>query len=272
MLLNKIKSLFDIHRQKEVLRKERDFSKRAEWLAKKHAEILETRSNEVNLLANISAEKLKNPLDDIMTSVSFLKHHNSSLSPVMLEKMDRIITETTQIKTLLSSYQQYAETALEQHQYTLVSLETVLENAIKNAEEDITKNHVTLAYSHEAFKDCPKLRGDAEQLSAVFQQLITNAIKYRKDSVLPHLNIELEVSEGVCLCAIQDNGVGIPAKKLEPIFWSIKPSSIHFPNHKEGVGLAICRKIIEQHGGKIWAYSLPDRGSTFYLALPCFKA
>jgi signal transduction histidine kinase len=117
----------------------------------------------------------------------------------------------------------------------------------------------------------PEVQGDTTQLAHVFQNLISNSIKYRKACESPQIHISAETKEGQCEVAVSDNGIGFDQQYAERIFGLFKRL------HKDaypgtGLGLAICRRIVERYGGRIWARSQAGQGSTFYFSLPCLDA
>lgn len=113
----------------------------------------------------------------------------------------------------------------------------------------------------------PTVRGDAAQLEQVFQNLLSNALKYQLEGMRPAIDVTARREDTNWIIAVQDNGIGFEPRYAERIFGLFKRL------HKEaypgtGLGLAICRRIVERHGGRIWAESSPGEGSTFYLSLP----
>ena len=114
--------------------------------------------------------------------------------------------------------------------------------------------------------DLPTVVGDPMRLSQVFKNLIGNAIKYRGDHASHDPNyVQRRKSEHV-IC-VRDNGMGIDPKYFDNIFVIFK--RLHGPERSgSGVGLAICKEIVERHGGRIWVESAPGSGSSFYFTLP----
>jgi light-regulated signal transduction histidine kinase (bacteriophytochrome) len=113
----------------------------------------------------------------------------------------------------------------------------------------------------------PSVRGDTQQLAHVFQNLLSNALKYGKEGVPIEVRIEAEKRGPEWIVAVRDNGIGFESQYAERIFGRFKRL------HKEdvpgtGLGLAICRRIVERCGGRIWAEGWPGEGATFYFALP----
>lgn len=114
----------------------------------------------------------------------------------------------------------------------------------------------------------PCVRGDTKQVTHVFQNLISNALKYCREGVRPEIQITAQSNNGHAVIAVQDNGIGFEQKYGEQIF------ALFNRLHKDeypgtGVGLAICHRIVERYGGSIWAEGRPGEGSTFYFSLPC---
>ena len=113
----------------------------------------------------------------------------------------------------------------------------------------------------------PTVRGEAGQFSHVFQNLISNSIKYRKLTESPHIDIFAEVQEDQWVIGVRDNGIGFDQIYAERIFGLFK--RLHKDEYPgTGLGLAICQRIIERYGGRMWAHSVLGEGSTFYFSLP----
>jgi light-regulated signal transduction histidine kinase (bacteriophytochrome) len=113
----------------------------------------------------------------------------------------------------------------------------------------------------------PTLRVDEGQLAQLFQNLIANALKFRKQSP-PHIHIGARAEKGRWVIWVRDNGIGIDPQYFERIFQVFQRLHTRKKYPGTGIGLAICKKIVERHGGTIWVESQPGQGSTFYLSLP----
>jgi len=113
----------------------------------------------------------------------------------------------------------------------------------------------------------PRVRADASQMSQVFQNLLSNALKYRQKDICPHIRISAQQDGSHWIISVWDNGIGFEQQYAERIFGLFKRL------HKEGypgtgLGLAICKRIVERYGGRIWAEGRPGEGSTFHFSLP----
>jgi signal transduction histidine kinase len=144
-----------------------------------------------------------------------------------------------------------------------VNLNTTVQQTIENLGAIIAETHAVVTY-----RDLPAVRGRQVELLQLFQNLIENAIKYA-GSRSPEILVTAR-REGPAWCvAVRDNGIGIDAKYGEYVFEVFKRLDGTRPG--TGVGLAICRRVVERHGGRIWVESEPGHGSTFYFTLPILE-
>jgi light-regulated signal transduction histidine kinase (bacteriophytochrome) len=114
----------------------------------------------------------------------------------------------------------------------------------------------------------PTLPADRGQLARVFQNLIANAIKFRREDVTPRVHISAEREGNVWTFAVADNGIGLDPVQAERIFQIFQRLYTDEEYPGLGIGLALCKRIVERHGGRIWMDSEPGAGSTFYFTLP----
>jgi len=114
----------------------------------------------------------------------------------------------------------------------------------------------------------PTVVADRAQLAQVFQNLIANAIKFRRQDVAPQVHIAARREADVWLFSIVDNGIGIAPQQTERIFQLFQRLHTEEEYAGLGIGLALCKRIVERHGGRIWVDSEPGAGTTFYFSLP----
>jgi chemotaxis family two-component system sensor kinase Cph1 len=112
----------------------------------------------------------------------------------------------------------------------------------------------------------PTVMGDATQLVQLFQNLIGNALKFRREEP-PEIHIRAEPKDGFWRLSVQDNGIGIESKYSDRIFVVFQRLHGRVAYPGTGIGLAICKKIVERHGGTIWVESELGKGSTFHFTL-----
>jgi light-regulated signal transduction histidine kinase (bacteriophytochrome) len=114
----------------------------------------------------------------------------------------------------------------------------------------------------------PIVRGDEMRIAQVFQNLVGNAVKFRRQDVPPRIHVEAVKGEGEWTFSVRDNGIGIDSAFSERIFQIFQRLHGREEYPGTGIGLAICKKIVERHGGRIWVDSVPGEGSTFSFTLP----
>jgi light-regulated signal transduction histidine kinase (bacteriophytochrome) len=136
-----------------------------------------------------------------------------------------------------------------------------LREAIKNLQKSIDETGASIT-----FDELPDVNADGSQLTRVFQNLIDNAIKFR-DKKKPQIHISCQKNENRCQFSVRDNGNGIDPQHHERIFKIFQRlhSQGQYPGY--GIGLTVCRKIVERHGGRIWVESEKGKGSTFHFTI-----
>jgi len=174
----------------------------------------------------------------------------------------RYITEGTQrMQDLLADLLAYTQLGADAHDSAeIVDLSAVYEKVIQNLKAAIEESGATVTCD-----GLPRVHGHEAQFIQLFQNLIGNAIKYRSDSPL-RIHIAAEEMDGHWRLAVTDNGIGIPPEYHRKIFGVFK--RLHgktIPG--TGIGLAICQRVVERTGGRIWVESEPGRGATFYFTL-----
>ena len=168
------------------------------------------------------------------------------------ERMDRMIADLLTYSTALQS----------QSPLYKVDVRHTIESALQNLRTSILESAATVS-----FDSLPHVKGVESELIRLFQNLIGNALKYRKSNTPPHIQITAQRQGPEWLFTIADNGLGFKPELSEIIFGVFK--RLHQNESAgTGVGLALCRRITEQHGGRIWANGNAGEGATFYLTLP----
>jgi len=118
------------------------------------------------------------------------------------------------------------------------------------------------------FGELPEVMGDRIQFIQLFQNLIGNAIKYKRSEVKPVIEINVKKDQKNYIISVKDNGIGIESKFFERIFVVFQRLHKKSEYAGSGIGLAIARNIVEKHWGRIWLESEPNIGSTFYFTIP----
>jgi signal transduction histidine kinase len=170
------------------------------------------------------------------------------------QRMDRLIKD-------LLAYARAANTTTAVPRAT-VNLKTVVEAVLTNLEGARREGECRIAMG-----ELPNVFVEETLIQQVLQNLIGNAIKYRRPSVPVEIKITAEHRGGEWVISVADNGIGIQPESLETVFGLFQRLD-RDASSGTGLGLAICRRIVERHGGKIWAESQPGTGSIFQFSLP----
>jgi PAS domain S-box-containing protein len=226
---------------------------------------LESMNQELQEFAFVASHDLQEPLRKIQAFGNMLiTKHKDSLNPQGQDYMDRITKAANRMSGLLRSLLDYSRTGTSQLNYKPVSLTEVANDAASDLEFLIKK-----AKGNVEVSELPTVDADAPLLRQLFQNVIENSIKYRKESVPPVVKIYGRISDGTCQVMIEDNGIGFDECYSHKIF---KPfERLHgknAPYSGTGMGLAICKKIVNRHGGQITVRSVPEQGTTFIVTLP----
>lgn len=148
-------------------------------------------------------------------------------------------------------------------EFALTDCEKVLDTALQNLQAVIVENPVEITRD-----PLPKVMADDIQIVSVFQNLIANAIKFRKKDVVPRVHISCRSEGKVSVFSVSDNGIGIAPEHYEKIFQIFQRLHPQAEYPGSGIGLSVCKKIVERHEGRIWVESRAGQGSTFHFSLP----
>ena len=166
------------------------------------------------------------------------------------------------MQTLIDDLLAYSRVGTRGEPFMPTSMNSVLSEAIANLEVAIEESHAVVTHDQ-----LPTVLGDESQLIQLFQNLLGNAIKFRSDDA-PIIHVGVEETKDGWVFSVRDNGIGIDMKYAERIFTVFQRLHAREDYPGTGIGLAVVKKIVERHGGRIWVESAPAKGSTFYFTLP----
>jgi len=224
---------------------------------------LRTAHQDLEQLAFIASHDLQEPLRNITTSAQLLMHEYSPvLDETAVKYMDSIVQGTARMRALLKDVLAFTELrSVEPIPAKKVELNVIFSEVRQNLAMQIKESGAAITCDL-----LPAVTGQPSHFRSLFQNLIENAIKYRSDRPLK-ISVSSWQTEGELLLSFTDNGMGIDPAFHEKIFLPFK--RLHgrkIPG--TGVGLAICKRVVERYRGRIWVDSGEGRGATFYISLP----
>ena len=190
------------------------------------------------------------------------KHYTAQLDERAIRWLQFVVNGAQRMQTLVRDLLTYARIDNKAESWITVDSHAVCRLAIDNLSQLVAESGAQVTVGK-----LPNVWADGTQLEALFQNLIGNAVKFRGDRP-PRVEITAKQVESNWLFAVRDNGIGIKPEFHERVFEIFKrlQSQDRFPG--TGIGLAICKRIVERYGGRIWVESQFGQGSTFYFTLP----
>ncbi len=239
-----------------------DISQRKE----SEAEIL--RSNEeLERFAYIASHDLQEPLRVISNFTGLLKEeYGDKLDDDANQYMDFSVDAANRMRALISDLLEYSRVGSDDTGFVKFQSRKHIQNALDNLNESIEQTGAKVVIG-----DMPELTGNPVRFSRLMQNLIGNGIKYRDLDKKPKIEVNAVEREQYWEFSIKDNGIGIGAEHLEQVFVIFKRLHNKAEYTGTGIGLAVCKKIVESFGGTIWVKSKVGRGSTFYFTWPKTK-
>lgn len=231
---------------------------------RKHAEETIARSNmELQQFAQIISHDLQEPLRTIGSYLQLIeRRYKDKLDKDAEEFIGFAVDGAKRMQAMIGGLLEYSRVETRGKQFVQVKCEEVLQAVIDNLQMTIADSGAQL--THESL---PVVTGDFNQLTQLFQNLIINGIKFRKLEQ-PHVHISALLKDREWVFAIHDDGIGIEPKYFDRLFRIFQRLHLREEYPGTGMGLAICKRIVERHGGRIWIESEFGKGSTFYFTIP----
>ncbi len=241
---------------------ELDERRRAEIKMAQYAGDLARSNADLEQFAYVASHDLQEPLRMVASFTQLLgKRYRGKLDKDADEFIDFAVDGANRMQQLINDLLVYSRVGTRGKPPAPTDLNEVLIQAEGNLNEAINESGALV--THEPL---PIVAGDEVQLIQLFQNLLANAIKFRSRSA-PKIHVTALQRDGDWLLGVKDNGIGIAAGQQERIFTIFQRLHRRSEYPGTGVGLAICKKIVERHGGQIWVESAPGEGATFYFNL-----
>ncbi|ARJ65875.1 hypothetical protein WV31_09485 [Magnetospirillum sp. ME-1] len=244
------------------LRRERD---RLEEVVAERTEELSRSNAELEQFAYVASHDLRQPLRVVSGYITLLERRlKDVLDTDGREQVAFIVDGVRRMDAMIVGLLEYSRIGRDALKGQAVPLEAALADALANLEATVGMSGGTV----EVQPGLPSVWGDRVELMRLFQNLIANAVKYVEPGVTPHIRVEWRDDGAEWQILVCDNGIGIPPEAAERVFGLFQRLVSRNQYEGSGIGLAVCRKIVERHGGSIAVEPDRDGGSVFLIRLP----
>ncbi len=240
--------------------------KKTEKEMKKLIDDLKRSNDELEQFAYVASHDLQEPLRTTASFTQLLKRrYKGKFDSDADEFMDYVIDASIRMKDQIEGLLEFSRVTTGEKTFKQINMNDILNHAINNLKTLIKENNAKITYD-----SLPELSGDDDQLQRVFQNIISNAIKFRKKNEDPriHISVQRDEKNSEYIFQVADNGIGIEKQYLERIFVIFRRLHTQEMYKGTGIGLSIVKRIIERHNGRIWAESDWGKGSTFFFTIP----
>jgi signal transduction histidine kinase len=254
-------TLFSLIGGLALLRTWRNLERKTEELARSNADLEQ--------FAYIASHDLQTPLRNIVSFTQLLeRRYRDHLDADANEFLGYIVDGAKRMSQMVVDLLEYARISNKTHAGEPVNLDLAVRTALRDLSPLIAQAGVAVEVG-----DLPVVHAEARKIESLFLNLIENAIKYRGAGGEPRIDISAEPDEnGFWRISVKDNGIGIAKEYLDKIFVIFQRLDPQRYPEGTGIGLAICRRIVERFGGHIWVESEPGKGTVFYFTLPRLPA
>lgn len=253
----------DISEKKKLENQIREININLERKVKQRTAELETKNKELEQFAYVASHDLQEPLRTTSSFVGFLQEeYYGKLDENANSYLNYITQATERMQTLIKDLLDYSrigrKTILQE-----VDCNEILANVMADLSSAIEETNAKISIK----EPLPVVKGYATELKQLFQNLISNSIKFHKENLAPEITISSKKIPGAWEFSFHDNGIGIDKQHHERIFIIFQRLHNRMEYEGSGIGLSHCKKIVELHGGKLWVDSQPGQGSNFQFTL-----
>jgi PAS domain S-box-containing protein len=238
--------------------------KNAEFALEAKAEELSRSNQELEQFAYVASHDLQEPLRMVSNYTQLLgRRYKDKLDSDANEFIDFAVDGAKRMQELIHDLLAYARVGTRGKEFKPTPAAEIVSDAIANLASAIEESGAEVTVG-----ELPALRCDSSQLVQVFQNLIGNAIKFSRPDYAPVVHVEATREGAAWEFSVADNGIGIEPKYFERIFQMFQRLHTRQEYEGTGIGLALCRKIVERHGGRIRVESIPHQGTMFFFTIP----
>ena len=224
---------------------------------------LKISNKELEQFAYVASHDLQEPLRMVSSFTQLLeKRYKNQLDNDADDYIGFVVEGAKRMKQLIDDLLAFSRLNTDIREFEPILMEIALDDVLLNLKASIKEHNAQITH-----KRLPCIKGDPLQISQLLQNLIGNAIKFHGDNP-PQIHISAQELENEWVFSIKDNGIGINKRHQEQIFSIFKRLNTREEYPGTGIGLSICKRIVERHGGHIWLESKPGQGSIFYFTIP----
>ena len=238
--------------------------KQAEVALQVYAAKLEQSNRDLQEFTYVASHDLQEPLRKVLAFGDRLaQKYGDALDETGLNYLKRMRDASQRMQILINDLLNFSRVSTLAQSFTEVDLNTLAQEVLSDLE-----NHIDRTKGHVEVSELPTIEADPTQMHQLLQNLIGNALKFHSNETQPLIKVSAQIKDRECQISVQDNGIGFDIQYLARIFKPFQRLHNREEYEGSGVGLAICRRIVERHGGRITATSAPGEGSTFIVTLP----
>lgn len=221
---------------------------------------LEIANTELQQYAYVASHDLQEPLRSVASFLQLLqRRYADDLDETANEYIDHAVDGAKRMKVFINDLLKYSRVSTHTMPPSPADLNTILEQVKTHLQPVIDEKKAVITHD-----ELPTLIVEVMQITQVFQNLISNALKFSKEGVKPEIHIGVTRENSEWIFSVKDNGIGIDPQFHDQVFILFKRLHTRSKYEGTGIGLAICKRIVEQHGGRIWIDSKSGEGSTFF--------
>lgn len=245
-----------------LVREHRDLRRTRQALEESVAE-LERSNADLQQFAYVASHDLQEPLRMVASYTQLLaRRYKGRLDSDADEFIGYAVDGATRMQRLINDLLAYSRVKTQGKAFTPTNCDRIVDEVLDNLRALVEGSHAVVDR-----EPLPTIMADERQLGQLFQNLVSNAIKFRGEHP-PRVHLSAERKDGAWLFSVRDNGIGIDPQYADRIFVLFQRLHNRSEYPGTGIGLAICKKVVERHGGRIWVESQLGKGATFYFTIP----